>query len=321
MVDAGVGLAGVLAFPLTAFTEDLELDLIGYADHLERHLEAGPGGLFVACGTGEFAALSPAEVRAVLRRTREVVAGRSPVWVGAGGGPGLAREFVTIAREECADGVLLLPPYLVSGTQDGLLAHVRYALGDGAPPTIVYHRANGAFTAESAVRLLDIPAVAGLKDGVGDVDVATRIVTAVRGSSHPRAAEFAFLNGLPTAEMSARAYRAIGIDLYSSAVHAFAPEIAHAFRGALDRDDSGTTDALLRDFYLPLVRLRDETPGFAVSLVKAAARLRGDRVGPVRPPLVDPTPAQTERLESIIAAGHAAIGETPGEEGEVAKTP
>lgn len=308
----GMSLSGVLAFPLTPFTESLEVNLDAYGDHLERHLEAGPGGLFVACGTGEFSALSVAEIRQLLRRTREVVDGRVPVWVGAGGGPALAREFVTLARDEGADGVLLLPPYLVSGTQRGLLAHVRYALGERALPTIVYHRANGAFTAASATELLDIPDVVGLKDGVGDVDIATRIVTAVRTSGHARAEEFQFFNGLPTAEVSARAYRAIGIDLYSSAVHSFAPPIAHAFRDALDRDDNAAVDLLLREFYLPLVVLRDETPGFAVSLVKAAARLRGDKVGPVRPPLTDPTADQLDRLESIIAAGHAARARLTG---------
>jgi 5-dehydro-4-deoxyglucarate dehydratase len=62
-------------------------------------------------------------------------------------------------------------------------------------------------------------------------------------------------------------------------------------------------DELLRVFYLPLVALRDETPGFAVSLVKAGARLRGAKVGGVRPPLRDPNPDQIDRLERILAAG------------------
>jgi 5-dehydro-4-deoxyglucarate dehydratase len=66
-------------------------------------------------------------------------------------------------------------------------------------------------------------------------------------------------------------------------------------------------DALLAGFYLPLVALRDETPGFAVSLVKAAARLRGDKVGSVRPPLVEPTPEQIDRLEKIVEDGYTVL--------------
>ncbi|HVV22924.1 MAG TPA: 5-dehydro-4-deoxyglucarate dehydratase [Pseudonocardiaceae bacterium] len=300
-------LSGLLAFPLTPFTDTLDLDLDVFGDQVEAHLEAGAGAVFVACGTGEFSSLAPHEVRAVLRRARDVVAGRVPVLVGAGGGPELARAGVTMAEGEGADGVLLLPPYLVSGPPAGLVDHVRYVVRDRDVPVIVYHRSPGVFTPDTARALLDVPNVVGLKDGYGDVDMMTRIVTSVRGSGHERAGDFLFLNGLPTAEVSARAYRAIGVLTYSSAVHCFAPAIAHAFHQALQDGDDATTDALLRGFYLPLVALRDETPGFAVSLVKAGARLRGDKVGSVRPPLRDPEPDQVARLEKIIADGHAVL--------------
>jgi 5-dehydro-4-deoxyglucarate dehydratase len=296
-------LSGLLAFPLTPFTESLELAPDVLAEQVEGHLDAGAAALFVACGTGEFSALAPHEVRAVLRRTREVVAGRVPVLVGAGGGPELARAGVTMAEGEGADGVLLLPPYLVSGPPAGLVDHVRYVVRDRDVPVIVYHRSSGVFTPATARALLDVPNVVGLKDGIGDVDLMTRIVTTVRGSDHPRAAEFLFLNGLPTAEVSAKAYRAIGVHTYSSAVHCFAPAIANAFHSALDAGDDKVVDELLRGFYLPLVALRDETPGFAVSMVKAGARLRGAKVGGVRPPLRDPSPDQLDRLDGIIKAG------------------
>lgn len=293
-------LTGLLAFPLTPFGSDLELDIDAFGPQLEGHLTAGAGALFVACGTGEFSALAPDEVRAVLRTAHQVAAGRAPVWVGAGGGAEQARAGVRMAAEEGADGVLLLPPYLVSGPPDGLVAYVRYATQGQDVPVIVYHRPPAIFTPRAVRALLDLPTVVGVKDGVGDVDVMTRIVTGVRASDHPRAAEFLFLNGLPTAEVSARAYRAIGVTTYSSAVHCFAPSIAQTFHQALTKDDDEVVDDLLARFYLPLVALRDETPGFAVSLVKAGARLRGERVGGVRPPLVDPTPEQVDRLARLI---------------------
>lgn len=300
-------LTGLLAFPLTPFTETLELALDVFGDQVEAHLDAGAGALFVACGTGEFSALAPHEVRAVLRRAREVTAGRVPVLVGAGGGPELARAGVAMAEAEGADGVLLLPPYLVTGPPAGLLDHVRYVMRDRDVPVIVYHRSPGVFTPDTARALLDVPNVVGIKDGFGDVDLMTRIVTTVRASGHERAGEMLFFNGLPTAEVSARAYRAIGVPAYSSAVHCFAPTIAHACHRALNGGDDETVDRLLREFYVPLVALRDETPGFAVSLVKAAARLRGDKVGSVRPPLRDPSPEQVTRLGKIIERGLASL--------------
>jgi len=157
------------------------------------------------------------------------------------------------------------------------------------------------------VQLLDVPKVAGIKDGRGDVSEMLRIVTAVRASGHHRAAEFGFLNGLPTAELSVAAYRAIGVDSYSSAVLCFAPDIATAFYRAVCAGDEATQRALLAAFYLPFVALRDEVPGYAVALVKAGARLSGLAMGGVRPPLVDADPAHVERLAGIIAAGRAAL--------------
>ncbi|MGW2083454.1 dihydrodipicolinate synthase family protein, partial [Streptomyces sp. NPDC001939] len=119
---------------------------------------------------------------------------------------------------------------------------------------------------------------------------------------------FLFFNGAATAEMQARAYATVGVPAYSSAVHAFAPEIAKAFFTALREGDDEATNKLLRDFYVPLVELRDRVPGYAVSLVKAAARLRGLPVGPVRAPLTDPSPADLADLEKVLDTGLNLVG-------------
>ena len=109
-----------------------------------------------------------------------------------------------------------------------------------------------------------MPGVIGLKDGLGDIDLMQRIVLAVRREVGD---DFLFFNGLPTAELTMGAYRGLGVELYSSAVFAFAPEIATAYLNGADH--------LLTEFYEPLVRLRAKVPGYAVSLVKAGVRLGG----------------------------------------------
>jgi 5-dehydro-4-deoxyglucarate dehydratase len=144
---------------------------------------------------------------------------------------------------------------------------------------------------EAAVELSAIPGVIGLKDGLGDIDRMQRIVLAVREVRE----DFLFFNGLPTAELTQPAYRALGVDLYSSAVFAFAPEIANAYLNGDER--------LLTAFYAPLVRLRSKVPGYAVSLVKAGVRLRGLDAGDVRPPLVPVTPEHEAELEALIKSG------------------
>ncbi|GAA0798412.1 5-dehydro-4-deoxyglucarate dehydratase [Spirilliplanes yamanashiensis] len=300
-------LHGLLSFPLTPFTPDDEVDTGVLADHVAQQIAAGPAGLFVACGTGEYTALNLDEYRRVVRTAVRESNGRLPVVAGAGGGPQQAREFARAAAECGADGLLLLPPYLVTSTPAGLIRHVAYVAGATGLPLVVYQRANAVLDPASALALLDIPTVAGIKDGRGDVDAMTRLVTTVRGSGHPRAEGFGFLNGLPTAEVSATAYRAIGVPSYSSAALCFVPDLATAFHRAHVAGDELVTRTLLAEFYLPLVALRDKVAGYAVALPKAGAILAGLPMGSVRPPLVDAAPEHVEQLAALIEAGRAAL--------------
>lgn len=295
-------LQGLLSFPLTPFTTEDKVDLAAFAGHVERQIGWGPAGIFVACGTGEFTALSLEEYREVVSTAVEVAGRRVPVFAGCGGGPQIAREFARAAAECGADGLLLLPPYLVSSTPAGLLRHIEYVAEASPLPIMVYQRDNAVLDPPTGIALLDIPNVVGVKDGRGDVDAMLRLVTAVRTSGHARAQEFGFLNGLPTAELSVQAYQAIGVESYSSAVLCFAPEIATGFYRAVTGGDRDLVQRLLKEFYLPFAALRATVPGYAVALVKAGAGL-----GSVRPPLIDPTPEHLDRLHTIIERGKAAL--------------
>ena len=133
------------------------------AEHLRRGLAAGPGGVFAACGTGEFHALAPEEHQEVVRTAVTVTGGQVPVFAGAG-----------------ADGLLLMPPYLVQGPPAGLIAYTEAVAAATDLPVIVYQRANVRFDPSSAVAVAALPTVAGFKDGTGDLDLLGQIVVAVR---------------------------------------------------------------------------------------------------------------------------------------------
>jgi 5-dehydro-4-deoxyglucarate dehydratase len=300
---------GVLFFPVTPFTETGEVDLAKLAEHVAKGVDAGPGGVFIACGTGEFHALEVGEFADVVRTAVEVTAGRVPVYAGAGGSVAQAKAFAKAAAANGADGLLLLPPYLVTMPQEGLVAYTREVAATTELPLIVYNRGNARYTEASAVEVAQLPTVVGFKDGTGDVDRVARIVRAVTDALAPSGKPFQFFNGLPTAEVSQQAYRAIGVTLYSSATFAFAPELALAFFRALERDDEQLTAALLREFFHPLVRLRDTVPGYAVSLIKAGVTMEGVEAGSVRAPLIMPSQADLAELARITAAGRAVIAD------------
>ncbi|MBP2050655.1 5-dehydro-4-deoxyglucarate dehydratase [Streptomyces griseochromogenes] len=292
---------GVLSFPLTAFHDDGSLDPEGFRAHVAARLAAAPGAVFPACGTGEFFSLDEEEYRRVVAIAVEEAGGHVPVVAGAGYGWAQAARFARIAEEEGADALLVLPHYLVAAPQDGLAAQLEHLAARTRLPLVAYQRGQVAYTVASVRRIARIPNVIGLKDGHSDLDRLQRLTLAA-----PE--DFLFFNGAATAEIQARAYAAVGVPAYSSAVHAFAPEIADAFFTALRGGDHSTTEKLLRDFYVPFVELRDRVPGYAVSLVKAAARLRGERVGPVRAPLADPSPADLAALKALLAAGLDLVG-------------
>jgi 5-dehydro-4-deoxyglucarate dehydratase len=299
-------LDGLLFFPVTAFGPDGGLDLDAFRAHVRRGVEAGAAAAFVCCGTGEFHALTPEEFRACVTAAVEEVAGRVPVVAGAGYGTALALQYAAIAEQAGADGLLAMPPYLVAADQQGLLRHyTALARGTGLE-VIVYQRDNAVFTPETVVALAQVPNIIGLKDGYGDLDLMQRIVSTVRTELPGR--DFLYFNGLPTAELTGLAYRGLGVTLYSSAVYAFSPEIALAFHTALTTGDDATANRLLDGFYRPLVNLRNQGRGYAVSLVKAGVRLRGLDVGPVRPPLSEPSPAHVTELAALIERGLSLVG-------------
>ena len=302
-------LDGVLFFPVTPFTESGEVDTERLAQHVAKGVDAGPGGVFIACGTGEFHALDASELRTIVRTAVDVIGGRVPVYAGAGGSIAQATAFAKAAADAGADGLLLLPPYLVEMPQAGLVDYTRAVTDVTDLPVIVYNRNNARYTEASAVEVAQLDKVVGFKDGTGDLDQVARIVRAVTDALAPTGKPFQFFNGLPTAEVSQQAYRAIGVTLYSSATFAFAPELALAFYQALETGNEPLTAALLREFFHPLVRLRDTVPGYAVSLIKAGVTLEGIDAGAVRPPLIMPSADDIAELRAIIAAGRAVLAE------------
>ena len=159
---------------------------------------------------------------------------------------------------------------------------------------VVYNRASCRLSADSLAKLADrCPNLIGFKDGIGDIELMVSIYRKMGD-------RFSYLGGLPTAEVYAGAYKALGTPVYSSAVFNFVPQLAMDFYNATASGDTATTNRLLDEFFLPYLEIRNRKGGYAVSIVKAGARVVGHGAGPVRPPLTDLTPAEDEMLLALI---------------------
>ena len=286
--------SGLLSFPVTDFDAALDFRAQTYASRLEWLMPYGASALFAAGGTGELFSLLPEEHAAVVRTAVETCRGRVPILAGIGGP---TRTAIALARESerlGAAGLLLLPHYLTEAPQEGLAAHVEAVCRAVRIGVVVYNRGVCRLSADTLARLAERCAnLVGFKDGIGEIE----LIVAIRRRLGER---LAYLGGLPTAEVYAAAYKAIGVPVYSSAVFNFVPRTAMQFYDALAKDDQATTGRLLDSFFLPYLALRNRRPGYAVSIVKAGARLVGRDAGPVRPPLTDLLPAELEELDALI---------------------
>jgi len=287
--------AGLLSFPLTDFDAQLNFAPKPYAERLEWLQPYGASALFAAGGTGEFFSLEPGEYSEVIQVALDTCRGRTPILAGAGGGTRVAIQYAQEAERLGAQGILLLPHYLTEASQDGLIAHVEAVCKSVKFGVVVYNRGACRLTPQSLLVLADrCPNLIGFKDGFGDIEK----FVAIRQTLGER---FAYLGGLPTAELFAGAYKAMGCPVYSSAVFNFIPKTAMAFYNAHAANDTTTCDRLVRDFFLPYIAIRNKGEGYAVSIVKAGATLVGHSAGPVRPPLSELLPAEVEALAALLA--------------------
>lgn len=294
---------GLLSFPATAFTPDLEIDEDVYRAHIEWQSGYDVGGLFAAGGTGEGFSLSPEEAARVVGLAVDAARPGVPVLASAGGPTFQAVRNVQDAEAAGAEGVLVLPPYLTECDQEGLFTHVSAICAATSIGVIVYNRGNAIYSADTVARLADThPNFIGFKDAVGDIEHLTRVY-AKNGD------RLFYLGGLPTAETFALPLLQLGMSTYSSAMFNFVPEFALDFYRAVRAQDRAAVTEKLNSFVLPYLDIRDRHKGYGVSIVKAGLTAIGRSAGPVRPPLQDLTEDELAALSALITT--AGLAPTP----------
>ena len=223
---------GLLSFPVTHFTRRFRVRRsAAIASIIDWLLEYKPAGLFAAGGTGEFFSLTLEEFSTVVAAAVEQTARRVPVVAGCGYGTAMAKQFARAAEDAGADGILLLPPYLLNAEPAGLAAHVEAVCAATKLGVIFYNRDNAILNDAALERLCDrCPNLVGFKDGVGDIELMTRIYARMGD-------RLTYVGGLPTAETFALPYLEMGVTTYSSAIFNFLPQFAQDFYAAVRRRD------------------------------------------------------------------------------------
>lgn len=168
---------GTFTVSITPFDAAGALDLAALARFVEWQIAEGIHGLIPLGSTGEFLSLSNDELAAVAETVIRTAAGRVPVIVGTGHED--TREVVRRSREAerlGADGVMIIPPFYCTPTEDELYHHYKTAADAIGIPVMIYNN--------PAVTNVDLtpPIVARLAgiDGCRYIKESTLEVTRVR---------------------------------------------------------------------------------------------------------------------------------------------
>ncbi len=217
-------------------------------------------------GGGELFSLLLSEIPQVVSAAT-AVAGDVPIIAGCGYGTKMAVEIATQVQVAGADGILLLPHYLIGATQDGLYHHIKTVCDAVDIGVIIYNRANSIANSSTVLRLVEsCPNLIGFKDGTGNINLVREIIARCGD-------RLSYVGGMPTHEMFAEAYDAIGVTTYSSAVFNFVPEMALKFYKAMRSKNRFMINKLLVDFFYPFQDIRNLAPGYSVSIIKAGLKI------------------------------------------------
>ena len=147
---------------------------------IEFHIEQGTDAIVCVGTTGEASTLDFSEHVAVIRETVRLVRRRVPVIAGTGANAtSEAVELTRAAHEAGVDACLLVNPYYVKPTQEGLYRHHKLVAQAVAVPQILYNvpgRTACDMQPETVARLKDQGNIVGIKDATGDVGRVRRIL-------------------------------------------------------------------------------------------------------------------------------------------------
>ncbi|MBN3931024.1 4-hydroxy-tetrahydrodipicolinate synthase [Streptomyces verrucosisporus] len=282
----------VLTAMVTPFTADGDLDLDG-AQQLAVHLvDAGNDGIVVNGTTGESPTTGDAEKAQLVRAVVEAVGDRAHVVAGAGTNDTRhSLELARAAERAGAHGLLAVTPYYSKPPQEGLYRHFTAIADATGLPVMLYDipgRSGVPINTETIVRLAEHPRIVANKDAKGDLGRASWAI-ATSG--------LAWYSGDDMLNLPLLSVGAVGF--VSVVGHVVAPELRALLDAHLSGDVTKATE--IHQKLLPVFTGMFRTQG--VITTKAALALQKLPAGPLRMPLVELTPEETEQLKRDLAAG------------------
>ena len=232
-----MNIRGSICALVTPFAADGGLDLPAFGRLLDYQLEGGTQGVVVAGSTGEAHMLEPEEFDRLLTFAVRHVNGRVPVIAGTGeAGTAKTVEATRRAQALGADAALVVVPYYVRPTQEGMRRHFLEVADHGGLPLLLYNvsvRTACDMLPETVARLRDHPSIIGIKEARGDAE-------RIRALAELAGENFVYLSGDDATATDAMLAGANGT------VSVVANLVPKAFRALCDAAVSGDREAAAR---------------------------------------------------------------------------
>ncbi|KFC64539.1 Dihydrodipicolinate synthase [Devosia sp. LC5] len=280
---------GTFTVMITPFDSQSRVDLAATADFVDWQINEGIHGLVPLGSTGEFLSMTDDERASVAETVIGRAAGRVPVLIGTGSER--TEDVIRYSREAQAmgaDGVMIIPPYYSTPTEDELFEHYRRIGESLSIPIMIYNNpatANVDLTPRIVERLCRIDNVRYIKESTMDV---TRIRD-IMDFCGERMTVFGGIMGFESFLAGAQGWVAVGSNLMPR-------EMADIFSLWSDKGDYDAARALYMRV-LPVIRLVGGHRYVAGS--KAALALMGRYVGEPRAPRL---PLLGSELAMVIQA-------------------
>lgn len=173
-------IAGSIVAIVTPMHEDGSLDLPSMRKLVDFHVQEKTDAIVVVGTTGESPTVDVEEHQELIRVVVDQAAGRIPVIAGTGANSTAeAIEMTEFAKKVGADAALSVVPYYNKPTQEGLYRHFKAIAEAVDIPVILYNvpgRTVADLSAETTLRLAQIPNIVGIKDATGNMDRGAEII-------------------------------------------------------------------------------------------------------------------------------------------------
>lgn len=276
---------------ITPFTADGKVNEKVLAEIIEYQISHSTDAIVICGTTGESATLDHNEHTQAIKVAVDVTAGRIPVIAGTGSNDtAYALKLSNDAEKLGVDGLLMVTPYYNKASQEGLIKHFNYVADRVSTPIILYNvpsRTGCEIKPETYAELAKHKMIYAAKEATGNLSSIAKTISLVPG-------DFAIYSGNDDQITPIMSLGGKGV---ISVLSNILPQVAHDIaQTALDGDFKKSAELQLKYLELCNAMFMDVNP----IPVKVAMRLMGIDVGPLRLPLCDMTPANTEKLKSVL---------------------